>query len=132
MRRLIIFCLTIFSILTLAPASHAADIENGKIVFKRCAACHNADKPDNRIGPTLQGIIGRRAGTLQGYRYSPAMVNAGQNGLIWNRETLITYLHNPQGMVKGTRMASIRLNNDSDIDDLIAYLNSVLPVPDKK
>lgn len=113
-------------------ATHAADIENGKIVFKRCAACHNADKPDNRIGPTLQGIIGRKAGSLDGYRYSPAMVNAGKDGLIWTRETLMTYLHNPQGLVKGTRMASIRLNNDSDIDDLIEYLKSVLPQSDKK
>ncbi|WP_246791714.1 c-type cytochrome [Bartonella apis] len=132
MRQLNIFSFTIFVLFSLMSATHAADIENGKIVFKRCAACHNADKPDNRIGPTLQGIIGRKAGALEGYRYSPAMVNAGKDGLIWTRETLMTYLHNPQGLVKGTRMASIRLNNDSDIDDLIEYLKSVLPQSDKK
>ena len=132
MRHFTIFCFTIMAFANIITGTHAADIENGKIVFKRCAACHNADKPDNRIGPTLQGIIGRKAGSLEGYRYSPAMINAGQNGLVWNRETLITYLHNPQGMVKGTRMASIRLNDDSDIDDLIAYLESVLPRQNEK
>ncbi len=132
MRHFTIFCFTIIAFANIITGTHAADIENSKIVFKRCAACHNADKPDNRIGPTLQGIIGRKAGSLEGYRYSPAMINAGQNGLVWNRETLITYLHNPQGMVKGTRMASIRLNDDSDIDDLIAYLESVLPRQNEK
>ncbi|WP_297323199.1 c-type cytochrome [uncultured Bartonella sp.] len=117
---IMIFCLNIFG-----GIADAADIENGKIVFKRCVACHNADKPDNKIGPTLQHIIGRQAGSLEGYRFSPAMVNAGKEGLLWNRDTLINYLHSPQTMVKGTRMASIRLTNENDIDDLIAYLNSV-------
>ena len=132
MRQFNIFCFTLFILFSLISETHAADLENGKIVFKRCASCHNADKPDNRIGPTLQGVIGRKAGSLEGYRYSPAMVNAGNAGLIWTKETLMTYLHNPQGLVKGTRMASIRLNNDSDIDDLIEYLKSVLPQSDKK
>lgn len=127
MRYFAVFCFSILAALPFIAGTQAADVENGKIVFKRCAACHNADKPDNRIGPTLQGILGRRAGSLEGYRYSPAMTNAGKNGLIWNRDTLINYLHNPQAMVKGTRMASIRLNNDSDVDDLIEYLKSVLP-----
>lgn len=117
------FCLAIFNC-----NAGAADIENGKIIFKRCIACHNADKPENKIGPTLQHIIGRQAGSLEGYRFSPAMINAGKQGLIWNRDTLINYLHSPQAMVKGTRMASIRLTNETDIDDLIAYLNSVSPV----
>ena len=117
-------CFLILATFPFISGTQAADIENGKIVFKRCVACHNADNADNKIGPTLQHIIGRRAGTIEGYKYSPAMTNAGKDGLIWNRDTLITYLHNPQGMVKGTRMASIRLNNDNDVDDLIAYLNS--------
>lgn len=127
MRDFAAFCFTIFATFPFIAGTQAADVENGKIVFKRCIACHNADKPNNKIGPTLQHIIGRQAGTLEGYRYSPAMMNAGKNGLIWNRDTLIAYLHNPQAMVKGTRMASIRLNNDSDIDDLIEYLKSVSP-----
>lgn len=118
-------CLIIFSLDTFISFAHAADVENGKIVFKRCVACHNADKADNKIGPTLLGIMGRPAGTLEGFRYSPAMVAAGKDGLIWTRDTLVNYLHNPQALVKGTRMASVRINNDSDIDDLIDYLKSV-------
>lgn len=105
-------------------SAQAQDIENGKRVFKRCSTCHFVDRKANKVGPSLLNVMGRQAGSVQGFRYSPAMVKAGEDGLIWNRQTLKTYLHSPQATVKGTRMASVRINNDSEIDDLIAYLES--------
>lgn len=105
--------------------SYADDIEQGKQVFRRCAACHYADKNANKVGPTLLNLMGRQAGTVDGYNFTASMVDAGKNGLIWNRDTLLQYLHNPREMVKGTRMASIKLNNDTDIENLISYLKSV-------
>jgi len=105
--------------------SEAADIEAGKKVFKLCAVCHYADRNQNKIGPTLLNLMGRKAGTVAGYHYSAAMVKAGDNGLVWTNDTLKQYLHAPQQLVKGTLMASIRITNDALIDDLIAYLQSV-------
>ena len=110
--------------------SNAADPENGKIIFKRCIACHYADKTDNKIGPTLKGVIGRQAGSIEGYRFSSAMTEAGKGGLVWTKENLLNFLHNPQAMVKGTRMASIKIKDDNEIDDLIAYLQDASKEPD--
>lgn len=108
-----------------SAVSEAADIEVGKKVFKLCAVCHYADRNQNKIGPTLFNLMGRKAGTVAGYHYSAAMTKAGDNGLVWTNETLKQYLHAPQQLVKGTLMASIRITNDAYIDDLIAYLESV-------
>ncbi len=110
--------------------SNATDPENGKIVFKRCVACHYADKTDNKVGPTLKGVIGRQAGSIEGYRFSSAMTEAGKGGLVWTKENLLNFLHNPQAMVKGTRMASIKIKDDNEIDDLIAYLQDASKEPD--
>ncbi|EJF88805.1 c-type cytochrome [Bartonella tamiae] len=123
MRYWLTFFILISSCLFLNNA-FSADIEKGKLIFKRCSVCHNIDKPNNKVGPTLLNVIGRQAGSLKGYNFSPAMTNAGENGLMWDRENLITYLHNPRAMIKGTRMATVRLQNDDDIDDLIAYIKS--------
>jgi len=109
------------SMLFSAQAS-AADADHGQKLFQRCAACHYADRKGNKIGPSLNHVMERQAGTEAGYRFSPAMVNAGKNGLVWNKQTLTDYLHNPQAMVRGTRMPPVRNMTEQDIDDLIAYL----------
>ncbi|WP_412058650.1 c-type cytochrome [Bartonella sp. DGB2] len=100
------------------------DATRGKQVFNRCATCHYVDKYVNKIGPSLKNLIGRRAGSLEGYKFSPAMVAAGQNGLIWNRKALIAFLRDPHQKVKGTRMAAIKIKKNQEIEDLIAYLES--------
>jgi len=101
---------------------YAGNSENGAQVFRRCVACHYADEEKNKVGPSLKNLIGSQAGTKDGYRYSPAMNKAGEEGLVWNRETLIEFLRNPQAMVRGTRMAAVRITSDQDVDDLIAYI----------
>jgi len=105
-----------------AGQARAQDAAAGEKVFAKCKACHVADQDKNKVGPSLHGVIGRTAGTHPGFQYSPAMVEAGKSGVVWNDETLTTYLRSPKGMVKGTKMAFVGLKNDADIANVIAYL----------
>jgi cytochrome c len=115
--------LTAISIATLSTGqSLAQDAAAGEKVFAKCKACHVADTDQNKIGPTLKGVIGRTAGTFEGYKFSPAMVEAGKGGLVWDDATLTEYLKAPKTMVKGTKMAFAGLKKDEDLADVIAYL----------
>lgn len=100
-------------------------VAKGEKVFRRCAACHTIG-PDakNRVGPELNGLIGRTAGSLEGYSYSDAMVEAGAGGMVWNEETLHTYLADPRGAVKGTKMAFAGLKKPDEVDAVIAYIEA--------
>jgi cytochrome c len=108
-----------------AMAQDADLVGAGKKVFQRCAACHMVG-PDakNRVGPELNGVIGRTAGTLEGYKYSNAMVDAGAGGLVWSEETLHEYLADPRAMVKGTKMAFAGLKKAEEVDAVIAYIEA--------
>ncbi|TPK97019.1 MULTISPECIES: cytochrome c family protein [unclassified Mesorhizobium] len=96
------------------------DPDAGASVFKRCMACH-AVGPDakNGVGPVLNGVVGRAAGTYPGYNYSAANKNSG---LTWDESTLTTYLHAPRKLVPGTKMTFAGLSKDQEIADVIAYL----------
>jgi len=99
------------------------DAVAGKKVFKKCAACHAVgDGAKNKVGPQLNDIFGRTAGGLDGYKYSKAMIKAGEEGLVWDNETMATYLKKPRAMIKGTKMAFAGLRKDKDLDNVIAYL----------
>ena len=99
-----------------ATAAQAGDAAAGEKVFNRCKACHAVGEgAKNRVGPELNDLIGRTAGTAEGYKYSPAMQKAGDGGLVWNAETLATYLANPRAMVKGTKMAFAGLKDQDDL-----------------
>ncbi len=102
--------------------SQAQDAAAGEKVFAKCKACHVADEDKNKVGPSLKGVIGRTAGTHEGFKYSTAMIDAGKGGLVWDEAKLTTYLHDPKAMVKGTKMAFPGLKNDADIANVIAYL----------
>ena len=95
----------------------AADMEHGKELFKACAACHN-DQP-GALGPSLKGVVGRKAAALDSFRYSGPMLRAN---LVWTPENLHDYIADPQGKVKGNRMPYGGLTNPSDVDDVVAYL----------
>ena len=115
--------LTAISIATLsAGQSLAQDAAAGEKVFAKCKACHVADEDKNKIGPSLKGVIGRTAGTHEGFKYSPAMVEAGKGGLVWDDVKLTEYLKAPNIMVKGTKMAFAGLKKDEDLANIIAYL----------
>jgi cytochrome c len=114
---------TAISIVSLSSGQVLAqDAAAGEKVFAKCKACHVADTDQNKIGPSLKGVIGRTAGTLEGYKYSPAMVEAGKGGMVWDDATLTEYLKAPKAVVKGTKMAFAGLKKDEDLANVIAYL----------
>ncbi len=94
------------SLLVAGTAAGAGDAANGEKVFKRCTACHVVDAPTNRVGPVLHGVIGRTAGTVEGFKYSESMIQHGKDGLVWNEETIDQYLENPKGSFRRTRWRS--------------------------
>jgi len=104
-----------------APSALATgDPEKGRAVFARCASCHQVGpSAHNGFGPQLNGIIGRRAGSLDGYAYSPAMKNAA---LIWSEKNLKTFLKSPGDTVPGNKMRFWGIGSDSQVADLLAYL----------
>ncbi len=109
-------------LLVAATANAEGDADAGGKVFKKCKACHLVDSDKNRVGPSLMGVIGRAAGGVEGYKYSKAMLAFGEGGAMWDDATLDSYLENPKGLVKGTKMAFPGLKKPEDRADLIAYL----------
>jgi cytochrome c len=103
-----------------ASVALAADVDHGKQVFQACAACHS-DKPD-ALGPSLAGVIGRKAGSRDDFRYSNAMMRAGFS---WDAGSLRQYLADPQAKVKGNRMPFSGLSDPKDVDDVIAYIGTL-------
>ncbi len=97
----------------------AADLANGKAIFRQCAACHSLAGGEIKIGPSLAGVVGRKAGSAEGFNYSPAMK---ASGLIWDEATLHRYLANPRAVVPGTKMAFAGVKDPKRLDDLIAFL----------
>ena len=104
-----------------AFASHVrgADVEKGKVVFEQCAACHSLDGNGDYDGPSLKGIVGRKAGSLEDYRYSAAMK---RSDVTWDAATLDKYVADPQAFIPGNRMAFAGITDQAQRDDLIAYL----------
>ncbi|MFO1091633.1 MAG: cytochrome c family protein [Hyphomicrobiales bacterium] len=106
-------------------AAHAdGDPVKGKDVFKKCMACHVHDSTTNKIGPHLADVVGRKAGSVEGFKYSDAMKKKGEEGLVWTVENLTAYLHDPKAFVPGNKMAFVGLKNDADIANVIAYIQS--------
>lgn len=103
-----------------SPAAFAdGDVAAGKKVFRKCQACHVVEKGKNRVGPSLYGVIGRKAGSVDGFKYSDAMSSYGE---VWTEEALDNYLQSPRDVVKGTKMAFPGLKKAEDRADVIAYL----------
>ena len=88
-------------------------------MFSRCKACHVVDKEQNRVGPHLVGIIGRPAGSVEGFKYSDAMKSSGKT---WDEATLAAYLKDPKGYIPGNKMAFAGLKKEDEVEDVIAYL----------
>lgn len=106
-----------------AGTASAQDAAAGEKVFAKCKACHTiGENAVNRVGPQLNGIVGRAAGSVAGFKYSPALVAQGAAGLVWDEASLSDYLENPRGFIKGNRMAFAGLKKDGDRADIIAYL----------
>lgn len=100
-----------------APPGNAAA---GAMIFKKCAACHSVDPSGkNGLGPNLSGVVGRKAASVAGFAYSPAIK---ASGLVWNDRNLARFLATPRQVVPGTKMIFIGLPKPQDQADVIAYL----------
>ena len=107
-----------------APAFAEGDAAKGEKVFKKCKACHAVgDGAKNKVGPALNGIVGATAGKVADFKYSKAMIEAGEGGLVWDEANLAAYLTKPKDLVKGTKMSFAGLKKEQDRADVIAYLS---------
>lgn len=95
------------------------DPAHGQQIFIRCSACHTLGQTGGKVGPVLNGVVGRKAGTVAGYAYSPAMKNSG---LTWDTATLARFLQAPSKLVPGTKMFFPGLPSPQDQADVVAYL----------
>jgi cytochrome c len=109
----------LFLLLPIAVARADGDAVRGEARFQDCAACHKLEAGANNVGPSLHGILARKAGEIADFRYSPAIK---RSGIVWTPETLDRFITDPQALVPGNRMPYAGMANASDRADLIAYL----------
>jgi cytochrome c len=100
----------------------AADVEAGKVAFKKCALCHTTEPGKSKIGPSLFGVVGRKSGSVDNFSYSEAMKNFDHT---WDDETLDTYLAEPRAVVPGTKMIFPGIKDKTEREDVIAYLETL-------
>lgn len=105
--------------LAAGPALGASDPLAGKALYAQCAACHSLDADTSALGPSLKGVVGRKAGAVEAYVYSPPMRRAD---VTWTSETLDAFLADPQAVVPGNKMPFSGMAAPKDREDLIAYL----------
>jgi len=119
----LILALAAFCVAGASFAEDLGDAANGAAVFKKCKSCHQiGEGAKNRVGPQLNGIFGKVAGSDADAKYSKSMKRAGVDGLVWTAQTLDAFIENPKALVSKTRMSFRGISDPSDRADLIAYL----------
>lgn len=115
------FIVPTIALLATITATRAADPQ---MAFNNaCRTCHSMKEGDNRLGPSLAGVVGRKAGTLPGYAYSPSMQNSG---VTWDEATLDTFIANPDQVVGGNKMKPFTgISDEAQRKDIIAFLKSI-------
>lgn len=120
----------VFAVIFVAASlgrANAQDAAAGEKVFVVCKACHQVgDSAKNAVGPVLNGLFGRKAGSVEGYNYSDANKNSG---ITWDEATFSEYIKDPKAKVPGTKMAFAGVKDEKKIKDLIAYLHTFDKVP---
>lgn len=108
----------------------AQDVANGEDVFKKCRACHAiGEGAKNLVGPQLNGVIGRKSGSVEGFPYSDANKNSG---VTWDKDTFLKYIKDPKAFMPGNKMAFAGVKDDADAADLYAFLAQFGPDGKKK
>jgi cytochrome c len=104
---------------TASPAL-AQDVDAGKTSFNKCLACHAVGEgAKNKVGPLLNGLEGRKSGTIEGYSYSEANKNSG---ITWSKDAFLDYIKDPKAKIPGTKMVFAGIKNEKEAGDLWAYL----------
>ena len=114
-----------------AQANMLGDAARGEVLFGDCSSCHQLGAgAENRVGPHLNNVFGRKAGGVAGYsRYSRGLVRAGADGMVWTYQTLDAYIDNPKSLVSDTRMAYRGMKDAKDRADLLAFLRAYSASP---
>jgi cytochrome c len=121
MRKLIFGTLFVMSAAAGATGALAQDADAGKTSFNKCLACHAiGENAKNKVGPVLNGLDGRKSGTVEGYSYSDANKNSG---ITWNKETFLEYIREPKAKIPGTKMAFAGIKNENEANALWAYIS---------
>jgi cytochrome c len=104
---------------TASPAL-AQDVDAGKTSFNKCLACHAVGEgAKNKVGPLLNGLEGRKSGTIEGYSYSEANKSSG---ITWSKDAFLDYIKDPKAKIPGTKMVFAGIKNEKEAGDLWAYL----------
>ena len=115
--------LAVAMIAAVPAAALAADADAGKMVFHKCQACHQAGPgAKNAVGPVLNGIVGRKAGTFADFTYSDALKNSG---VTWDEASIDKWLQGPSKMIPGTKMIFAGVKDDTDRANVIEYLKTL-------
>ncbi len=123
------FGCVVLCLFAVTPESRAQDAAAGERVFAQCRACHQVgETAKNAVGPVLNGLFGRKAGTVEGYTYSPANKNSG---LTWDEAVFRDYIKDPRAKIPGTKMIYAGLKDEQRVTDLIAYLKQFDPTGKK-
>ncbi len=118
MRHRILIATAVF--MALPAAASAQDLADGAKSFKKCAPCHDVgEKAKNKVGPVLNGLDGRKTGTIAGFNYSDANKNSG---IVWSEATFLEYIKDPKAKIPGTKMVFPGIKNESEAKSLWAYL----------
>ncbi len=122
MRSLLIVAAVLVAWSTSAPAQ---DVDAGEKSFRKCTPCHAiGEGAQNKLGPILNGLDGRKAGTMAGYAYSDANKNSG---IVWNEAAFKDYITDPRAKIPNTKMIFPGIKNDTERDDLWAYIKQFGP-----
>lgn len=101
----------------------SGDADAGEKVFRKCKACHQVgEDAKNRVGPVLNGIVGRAPASAEGFNYSDALVSFGEENEAWTPEMLSAYLEKPRDYIPGNKMSFAGLRKEEDRENVIAYL----------
>ncbi|RYH08644.1 cytochrome c family protein [Tropicimonas sp. IMCC6043] len=125
MKRTLTYLVAAASLAAAVPALAQGDAAEGENVFKKCKACHMVgDDAKNRVGPVLNGVVGRPFGMVEDFKYSKNLLELAEGGAVWDEETLTAYLAKPKAVIPKGKMSFAGLKDDEDIQNVIAYLES--------
>ena len=108
-----------------ASAQDAGDAAKGEKVFKKCQACHDATEAKNKVGPHLVGIVGRPAGSVEGYKYGEGLTAKAGEIAEWDEAELVAYLEDPKAFIGGKSKMTFKLKKEDERKDVVAYLKSL-------
>jgi len=120
--KLTLSTLFVIAAATAASGALAQDADAGKSSYNKCRACHDiGEGAKNKVGPVLNGLDGRKSGSVEGYSYSDANKNSG---ITWNKEVFLEYIKDPKAKIPGTKMVFAGIKNDTEANNLWTYLAS--------